>query len=108
MRAGRGGHPSLTAIIRRCALLRRCATHSRLPSPRSTLIIHERRRPYLARYACTQTPAFPNDLEEKTLHGSTSDRSRYHDHTRLTPPLPMAVAAPRRTPRHASAAQLMT
>jgi len=35
--------------------------------------------------------------------GSRSDRTRYQDHTRWTPPLPLALATPRRTPRRASA-----
>jgi len=48
-------------------------------------------------------------ITRKTVldRGSRSDRPRYHAHTRWTPPLPLASASPRRTPRRGSA-QLMT
>ena len=44
---------------------------------------------------------------QEAIHKTPRDRG-YHAHTRWTPPLPSASAAPRRTPCHASCSQLLT
>jgi len=46
---------------------------------------------------------FINQLEKLIHRGSRSDRLRYHAYMRWTPPLPLASAAPRCTPRRAGA-----
>jgi len=43
----------------------------------------------------------------RELKGSRSDRPRYHAYTRWTSPLPLASAAPRRTPRRAEVSKLI-